>query len=306
MQFTISKKELSKQIKTLGYSKLAANLNVGKSTIFRKMKEYNLTEKQTKWSNRENEIIKKYYSNETKLFALLPNRTKCSIYHMAHKMKISRKIKPRTYTLKTNFFSKYSAESSYILGWFYSDGNVTKNLRTVRLHLQISDTEILEKIKTVLGSNQPIYKKNNAAELKLHSSLMVKDIYALGCTERKTKKIRFPKKLPKKYHKDFVRGYFDGDGSIMFNKPNTIKVNFSGNKRFIQQLNKTICKDLKFPPAKLSENKKPTHSSVWAIYFYGDNARKLCDWMYSKANKLYLNRKHERYINHLKLRGEKT
>lgn len=305
MSLEISKEELLQQIKKFGYVGLSKKLGVGKSTLFRKMKEYNLTTKQNKWTKKENEIIRKYYFNETKLFTLLPNRTKCSIYHRAHKMKIRRKIKPRTYTLRTDFFSKYTAESSYILGWFYSDGNVTKDLRTVRLHLQLSDAEILEKIKNVLESNQPLYTKYNSVELKLNSSLMVKDIYNLGCTERKSKKITFPKNMPKKYHKDFIRGYFDGDGSIMFNKPNTIKVNFAGNKKFIQQLNKTIHKDLKIPLTKLKENKKPQQSSVWMIYFYGDNARKLCNWMYARADGLYLNRKHARYINHLRLRGDK-
>lgn len=269
------------------------------------MKEFNLTSKQNKWSNSEKNILKKYYFDKPSLFNLLPNRTKSSIYHMANKLNLHREIKPRKYSLNTNFFSNYSSQSSYLLGWFYSDGNVTKDLRTVRLHLQKSDSEILEQIKAVVSSNQPLYYNNNSVELKLHSKIMVKDIYSLGCKERKTKKITFPKFPPKKFYKDFIRGYFDGDGSIMFNNPNTLKINFSGNRKFIQQLNKIINKTLKIPPAKLKENKKNDHPSVWMIYFYGNNARKLCNWMYSGANGLYLNRKHKRYINHLKLRGEK-
>jgi hypothetical protein len=305
MSFEIDKKELLTQIKQKGYVKLAKELHIGKTTLFRKMKEYNLTTKQKPWTTTEKEIIKKYYFDGTKLFSLLPQRTPCAIYHIAHKMKIHRHVKPRKYTLNTKFFSKFNPTSSYVLGWLYSDGNITKDLRTARLHLQKKDVTILKKIKCVMNSNQPIYYNANAVELKLHSTLMVKTLRGLGCVERKSKKITFPKNIPKRYHRAFIRGYFDGDGSIMFNKPNTIKVNFSGNRKFIEQLNKIINADVCIPIAKLIENRKKEHSSVWMIYFYGDNARKLCKWMYQDSNRLYLNRKHDRYIRHLRLRGEK-
>ncbi len=41
----------------------------------------------------------------------------------------------------------------------------------------------------------------------------------------------------------------------------------------------------------------------YGIEFYGDNARAFCKWIYKGPGKLYLERKHKRYINHLKKRA---
>jgi intein/homing endonuclease len=46
----------------------------------------------------------------------------------------------------------------------------------------------------------------------------------------------------------FVRGYFDGDGSIGFNKPNTIWIKIVGaNKQFIYDLAQIFKDELGIP-----------------------------------------------------------
>lgn len=127
-----------------------------------------------------------------------------------------------------------------------------------------------------MKSNTKIYQSKNSVQLRLNSKLLCKQLCSLGCFPKKSQKITSPKNLPTHYYSDFTRGYFDGDGSIMFNKPNVIKVNFSGNKNFINKLIEVISNSINVSPAKIRENKKK-FNSVWQIYFYGDNARKLFD-----------------------------
>ncbi len=46
---------------------------------------------------------------------------------------------------------------------------------------------------------------------------MYNDLRTLGFTSRKSLKLKMPK-IPQKYLGHFVRGYFDGDGCVYFNK----------------------------------------------------------------------------------------
>ncbi|MBT4870821.1 MAG: aminoacyl-tRNA hydrolase [Candidatus Diapherotrites archaeon] len=304
MDILNNKTLLAKEIKQKGYKKLAHELGVGQTTVFRRMQKFRLTKHPKKWKSQEIKILKHNYHNESKLFTLLPTRTHSSIYHMAHKLNLSRKIKPRKHKIDLGFFKKYTQASSYVLGWMYSDGHISKDGCTFGFHLGRKDLKILEKIKSLLQSDHKIRINPTHIELRFHSLLMVEDLGKLGCESRKTKKIRFPKDIPKKYKLDFIRGYFDGDGSIMFNKPNTIKVNFTGNEQFIKELNKEIHTLLHIPLGKPTTHTKlnPNHRLVWQVYFYGNNARKLCYNMYKNANGLYLDRKYKRYTTHLRKR----
>lgn len=49
---------------------------------------------------------------------------------------------------------------------------------------------------------------------------MSRKLIELGCVQRKTYSLKFPKKnqLDPKYYASFIRGVFDGDGSIFRSK----------------------------------------------------------------------------------------
>lgn len=115
---------------------------------------------------------------------------------------------------------------------------------------------------------------------------------------RKAHKLAFPKKLPKKYYSHFVRGYFDGDGSIHFNKPNVIKIRIVGYGPFIEDLKSKVEET-----TKIISTEAKKWPGCYGIEFYGNNARAFCKWIYKDSGKLYLERKHKRYINHLKKRA---
>ncbi len=158
----------------------------------------------------------------------------------------------------------------------------------------------MEKIRKAIKSNYSIKIRGNYLSFSVHSKKMCADLIAIGCGPKKAKKIRLPK-IPKKYVCHFIRGYFDWDGSIHFNKPNTIKIRIVGNEKFIKDLRKKIIKILKIIPSKV----KMMPSRTWQVEFYENNARTFCKWMYKNCKRFCLDRKYLRFKNHVKKRGEK-
>ena len=47
---------------------------------------------------------------------------------------------------------------------------------------------------------------------------MIDDLEALGVTAVKSRIITWPEKLPSSFAREFILGYFDGDGHITYNK----------------------------------------------------------------------------------------
>lgn len=132
------------------------------------------------------------------------------------------------------FFKTWSKEMAYVLGLLYADGNMNKNLRSFSLSLK--EKTYLEYIKTLLASTHLI-TKNKVQELyHLHiwSVKMVEDLLNLGLIPRKSLKIKFPN-IPNTYISHFIRGYFDGDGSVYKAKRNNAYIIdiITGSKDFI-------------------------------------------------------------------------
>ncbi|MFQ5405560.1 MAG: LAGLIDADG family homing endonuclease [Candidatus Micrarchaeia archaeon] len=87
---------------------------------------------------------------------------------------------------------------------------------------------------------------------------MCEDLIQLGCLTRKSNRFSFPT-VPSSFLKHFVRGYFDGDGSIMINKPNTLKIRFvSSNEGFISALANVLQTQLSVPI-----NYKRAKANLW-------------------------------------------
>jgi len=117
----------------------------------------------------------------------------------------------------------------------------------------------------------------------------------LGIKPRKTYE-PFTIKVPQKYFPDFVRGFFDGDGTVFIYKVNNvpqIKAKFkSTNFSFIVELNRQLCKSLNIPEKSI-HREVPQKNKVVQYYidFYIDDCEKLYQFMYGNNPVLYLFRK---------------
>jgi hypothetical protein len=120
-----------------------------------------------------------------------------------------------------DFFKIWTPEMAYVLGFFAADGNFKKNKRKAHFFsLEICDKDVVEKIKEFMHSDHKIglrkSKNKNHKDryrLQIGSKEMYKDLQSLGFSENKTYNMSVPR-VPEVYFKDFVRGYFDGDGNV--------------------------------------------------------------------------------------------
>jgi hypothetical protein len=120
----------------------------------------------------------------------------------------------RHYTLNENFFDKWSPNMAYVLGFWFADGYMRVD-KSYRVSFASNDKKILLDIRKALGSTNIIKSdaRDNCFILTVHSKHLYEQLYSLGGHQRKSKTITFPS-IPKSLYRDFIRGYFDGDGSV--------------------------------------------------------------------------------------------
>ena len=166
----------------------------------------------------------------------------------------------RKYDLNKYFFDELNEKSAYWLGFLYADGSVRmKDGKSGELKLKLKDIDRghIENFLEDISSNHPIKcgisKKDNSkfCYVCVNSNYMIKKLFELGCVQNKTFKIRLPK-LNNKLMSHFIRGYFDGDGSIsrVKNRPNSFVVSICSNKIF----NKDLVEYLNFGKIYDSDN----------------------------------------------------
>ena len=164
----------------------------------------------SKWSAMQ--IAKHYNKNVKTIWAILKrNNVKARSLSEAS-MK---------YTCNDFFFSNIDTEEkAYWLGVLYADGNISKNSsKSGQIFFTSTDKVWVESfLKTINSTNtakSEMHKKFNKIiwKARITSTQMFNDLNNLGCTPVKSLSIRLPK-LPKSLLHHFIRGYFDGDGTV--------------------------------------------------------------------------------------------
>lgn len=123
-----------------------------------------------------------------------------------------------------DFFKHWTSEMAYVLGFFAADGNMIKNQRGAHfIAFYSNDRILLEKVRTALSSGHKIGRKTYPSpcrtgyQLQIGSKGMFADLQLLGLRPAKSKTLRLPL-IPVRFHSDFIRGYFDGDGCVYFKR----------------------------------------------------------------------------------------
>ena len=134
----------------------------------------------------------------------------------------------REYQINEDFFDIINTEEkAYILGFFYADGTnceLNGELIGISFTQLEQDVDILEKIKSAMNADYNFYscvqKTNEKIKYKfsINSKKLSKRLSELGAPPRKSLILKFPNKDIFKSEdliRHFIRGYFDGDGSII-------------------------------------------------------------------------------------------
>lgn len=125
------------------------------------------------------------------------------------------------YTCQDDFFSVINTEKkAYWLGVLFADGSITKKAsKSGQIIFSSKDKKWVDQFLSDVGSNnspnceyQKLYKKY-IWKAQITSAQMYNDLNSLGCTPAKTKTIKVPILDVALMH-HFIRGYFDGDGTV--------------------------------------------------------------------------------------------
>ena len=195
---------------------------------------------------------------------------------------------------------------AYILGLWFADGYISKNMFGVTLNKK--DEYLLKLILKKMKSNHRIYHNKNVLFFQICSNKIVNDILEKGGKYRKSLDCKFPI-VPQKYLPDFIRGLWDGDGSVFPLKyRNGYSSNFiSGSKGFVVDMHRILKQNIKNFNGRYRERivkkrtqllgKSPAKDSIYyLIELSANDTRRLRDFMYNGLSDLKMNRKHKRFI----------
>ena len=259
-----------------------------------------------KWTNDEIYLLTKLYptiSNKS-ISCYFPNRTYESILWKAKDLGLKKtdeqyrksRKNNQIYSINENYFNEYSHNMFYVLGFISADGCVTstngKN-KCVSIHIKKEDKKILEKIKNDMKSNHKIYEYEKSVKLCIVNNQLYNSLQNFGITERKSLTFHFPN-IPTEFQSDFIRGYFDGDGTV---SKNHYSVKILGTKQFLEMLAEILSKqNIKIHSIyEANPNKQNSSHLTFALLITRKNeCEKFAKYIY-KNNGIYLERKYDRF-----------
>lgn len=198
----------------------------------------------------------------------------------------------KLYDTNPDFFKSWSEGMAYILGWIATDGCIQYvPKKRYGLRFELADKEPLLLFKEIMNLDHPIHenKERGHYSLYIRDKKLVKSIIDIGITPNKTFTLQ-PLAIPQEYMPHFIRGVFDGDGSVfILNRRNGDKTLGSkilmASKEFIQWLGDTLRDELGLIP-KIYQDK----GRYYALRYGAKESMALYKYMYDDA-KYYLTRK---------------
>ena len=225
--------------------------------------------------------------------------------------------KGKKYTCNENYFEIIDTEDkAYWLGFMYADGYIQSkrkdSSRKIGIALSANDIAHLKTFKECLVATHDIktyhskqgYSANTYyCRLLISSEKLAHDLEDKGCFEKKTNILKFPslEQVPEHLQKHFIRGYFDGDGSIWCgtakdSKIPTYTIDFCGTDDLLTGImNVLINEGVIKHNYKL--NKRLPGQTV-SYFAFGGNLQTcaFCEYIYQGAT-VYLQRKYDKYLN---------
>lgn len=200
-----------------------------------------------KWTDEEIEYLKNNYLMKTnKELSKELNRSKTAI-----DIKINRLgLVKSPYHYDHNFFENIDTEEkAYWIGFIMADGCITigkNNSCELAIHLSSKDKEHLRKFNKALKGNIPIQvkeelcnldnKTHQTAIIRIYSQKIVHDLEKYNVITNKSLVKVFPTNIPEYLMNHYIRGYFDGNGSI-YNSNGYVGCSFyTGSLNFLEKL----------------------------------------------------------------------
>jgi intein-encoded DNA endonuclease-like protein len=228
------------------------------------------------------------------------------------------RINQRTYSLNENFFENLTEISIYWLGFIMADGNVRSHNyeKSLKIHLAAKDEPHLHNFYKDIGYNGKlmhhpahemtakgkVHQAGPSVTAQVGSKKLINDLIKLECLPNKTKVgCKVSALIPDELFRHFVRGYFDGDGSIVIDvrkgqsKSAQLSLFILGDYNFLDTIRHRISAECNVNLPEISHRQ-----GIDCIKWAGNlQCPKIFDWMYKDAER-FLFRKKEKYDLHMK------
>lgn len=214
------------------------------------------------------------------------------------------------YSCNDNFFNNIDTEEkAYWLGFIFADGSIIKTSKNMdkynRLSICLSkkDEHHLEKFTDAIEYPKDNIKHANCSNIgeypqsyvRINSIALVDDLISLNCNPNKTFTPSFPsnKDIPSNLIRDFVRGYFDGDGCIS-GKVKSPLFEITSELYAIQQLQGIL-----MDSCNLSKTKLRFCRNSYTLRYGGINQiKKIFHYLYDGAT-VFLERKYKKFTTYV-------
>lgn len=205
-----------------------------------------------------------------------------------------------------SFFSSIDTErKAYWLGFILADGSISyrSHSKILSFELKIEDKYIIEELCNDLWVTtnhifeyKKEYKnrkdKHNAC-IRIYSKQICEDLSKFQIIPNKTLIIDKLPNINKFLMPHFIRGYFDGDGTVYFSKgyiSPRIRFGFTGMQKFLEKLRDYLCDEIDLNFRKVVKVK--TSQSSLVIWDTEKNIINFYNYIYANAS-IFLKRKKE-------------
>lgn len=279
-------------------------------------------------NNQEIEEAVKLY-NDGASFTELSKLFNCSLTGIRDFLVENRYIKSRgnkditgkdynkRHSCNDSFFDKIDSEKkAYWLGYLFADGYNNTDKKVINFGQSEPQEEMVYRLKEDLEASQPIsingprintirgkeITSKPAHKITITSKQLSEDLAKHGCTQGKTFTITFPN-IDDQFKSHFIRGYFDGDGSIVNTKhlkgTSGAQFNIIGTLDLLLGIQKELVEKAGLNEVKISPARKD--SQVYQLIYGGiENVKKFYSYLYSNSE-IYLPKKKNIFESVLKL-----
>lgn len=205
-----------------------------------------------------------------------------------------------SYYIDDIFSNIDTEEKAYWIGFFYADGSLDDKRNSIEIGLKSEDFYHLEKLKKLLGHNIGTVRckpSTNSCRYTIIDKQIYNDVKKTGLYANKSLTIKFYdvlKNIPEELHNHFIRGIFDGDGSIMYIPPTEkrgvrILSGITGNKYTVEEINEYLNLKIGTTLVKV-HNKKGTNA--YHTQWCKNDTLKIIKYLYDNSS-IFLQRKFE-------------
>lgn len=268
--------------------------------------------KNNEWTKEEIEYLKNNYLKQTnRQLSLSLDRSVKAVEIKLARLGFTR---PKKLIYDDKIFEIIDTEEkAYWLGFLMADGYITVTDRNAELgiELNIKDKGHLFKFQKFLKTNAMVQERNrffekvannycnktlNSCFIRIYNKKIVGDLISLGFQQNKRNKgLKFCQ-IPDNLKRHFIRGFFDGDGSIakIHNRANYTCNITSKDEKFLKEIRKILY--IEGINSYLTNWTNGYNNKIYQLNVAAKkDVEKYLNFIYQDS-KIYLERKHSLYL----------